>query len=109
MHFLFFILEQNSHLDLFIPARKRWKQHNRLGPGLLKAPNRKLPNYGPYELDATRATFDASINKEREREREGGYNFHGFDSRKSSNLDVPQVYWLTLYYIGYVWMAINNE
>ena len=45
----------------------------------------------------------------REREREGGYNFHGFDSRKSSNLDVPQVYWLTLYYIGYVWMAINNE
>ena len=50
-----------------------------------------------------------SIKRERERERGGGYNFHGFDSRKSSNLDVPQVYWLTLYYIGYVWMAINNE
>ena len=40
---------------------------------------------------------------------DGGSNFHGFDSRKSSNLDVPQVYWSTLCYIGYVWMAINNE
>ena len=50
-----------------------------------------------------------SMKRERDTERERGYNFHGFDSRKSSNLDVPQVYWFTLYYIGYVWMAINNE
>ncbi len=43
--------------------RKRSKQRH--GPGQLKAPNRQLPNYGPYELDMTWAPFDASINEER--------------------------------------------
>jgi len=66
----YFLFWSKIHLDLFTPVWRRWKQQNRLGPGLLKTPNRKLPNYGPYELDATWATFDASINEERKRERE---------------------------------------